>query len=114
MAGGMSSRLFGEIREKRNLAYVVKGGFEITKDFGHNFIYAGTTKENVGKVKEVILKEFEKVAKSLSEEELKGIKEQIIGNYKISMEDSQSQMINLLYFEVDGNAKKFYEFRKYF
>jgi len=112
MAGGMSSRLFSEIRERRNLAYAIKGGFEITKDFGYNFIYVGTTKENVESVKKLILEEFEKVAKSLGEKELKEIKEQMIGNYQISIEDSQEQMANLLYFEIDGNAEKFYEFEK--
>lgn len=112
LAGGMSSRLFSEIREKRNLAYSVKGDSFITKNFAYNFIYVGTMKENVEKVKKLILKEFEKVSKDLSEKELKEIKEQLIGNYYISMEDSQSQMVNLLFYEVEGNAKKFYDFEK--
>jgi len=112
MAEGLSSRLFLEIREKRNLAYAIKGGSEITNDFAYNLIYVGTMKENVEKVKKVILKEFEKVAKELDKEELKQVKEQMIGQYKINMEDSQNQMINLLFYEIDGNAKKFYEFEK--
>lgn len=112
MAGGMSSRLFSEIREKRNLAYAVKGDSEISKDFAYNFIYVGTMKENVEKVKKIILEEFKKVAESLTEKELKEVKEQIVGNYHISMEDSQMQMVNLLLYEIDGNAKTFYEFEK--
>lgn len=112
MAGGMSSRLFSEIREKRNLAYSVKGSSEINKDFAYNFVYVGTTKENVEKVKKIILEEFEKVSKNLNEKELKIIKEQMIGNYQISMEDSQSQMVNLLSEEINGNAKNFYDFEK--
>ena len=63
-------------------------------------------------MKELILKEFEKVARDFSEKELEEIKEQMIGNYQISMEDSQSQMVNLLFSEIDGNAEKFYEFEK--
>ena len=101
---------FGEIREKRNLAYAVKGNSNINKDFAYNLIYIGTTKENVEIVKKLILEEFEKISKVLTEEELKQVKEQIIGNYQISMEDSQSQMVNLLLHEIDGDAKKFYEF----
>ena len=112
MAGGMSSRLFSEIREKRNLAYAVKGDSAINDSFAYNLIYVGTTKENVGKVKEIILKEFEDVSKNLKEKELKDSKEQIIGNYQISMEDSQMQMVNLLMEEIDGNAEEFYEFEK--
>jgi predicted Zn-dependent peptidase len=110
MAGGMSSRLFSEIREKRNLAYAVKGDSNIHKDFAYNFIYIGTTKEKVEEVKGLILEEFKKVAKELGEKELNEVKTQIIGNYQISLEESQSQMVNLLFSEVDGNAKDFYEF----
>ena len=112
-AEGMSSRLFSEIREKRNLAYSVKGGSEITNDFGYNFVYVGTMKENVEKVKEIILREFEKVSKDLGEEELEKVKEQIIGNYYLEMEDSQSQMVNLLYYELDNKVEDFYNFDKF-
>ena len=112
MAGGMSSRLFSEIREKRNLAYAVKGDVSSNKDFAYGLVYVGTTKENVELVRKLILEEFEKVAESLDKKELAEIKKQMIGNYHISMEDSQSQMVNLLLYEVDGNAEKFYEFEK--
>ena len=112
MAGGMSSRLFAEIREKRNLAYSVKGDANINKNFAYNLIYVGTMKENIEKVKKLILEEFEKVANSLEEKELNQIKEQLIGNYQISMEDSQQQMINLLSYEIYENAKEFYNFEE--
>ena len=110
MAGGMSSRLFSEIREKRNLAYAVKGDANINKDFSYNFVYVGTTKENVEVVKKLILEEFEKVISGLDEEELHNTKEQLMGNYQISMEDSQSQMVGLLLSEIEGNAESFYDF----
>lgn len=112
MAGGMSSRLFSEIREKRNLAYAVKGDANIGKSFAYNFIYVGTTKENVEVVKKLILEEFEKVAESLEKKELEEIKEQMIGNFQISMEESQTQMVNLLSSEIEGNAEKFYDYEK--
>jgi len=112
MAEGMASRLFSEIREKRNLAYAVKGASDINRDYAHNLIYVGTTKEKVSEVKELILKEFEEVSKNLTEQEFKQVKEQLIGNYQISMEDSQVQMVHLLMHEIDGNAKEFYEFEK--
>ena len=112
MAGGLSSRLFEEIREKRNLAYAIKGDYDIGRYFGNNFIYIGTMPENVEIVKKLILEEFEKVSRDLGEKELNDIKEQMIGNYHIAMEDSQSQMINLIYSEVHGNAENFYDFDK--
>jgi predicted Zn-dependent peptidase len=112
MAGGMSSRLFSEIREKRNLAYAVKGETNINQFFAYNVIYVGTTKQNMELVKKLILEEFKKVSKELTEKELNEIKEQLVGNYDISMEDSQTQLINLLLYEIDGDAKKFYDFEK--
>ncbi len=112
MAEGMSSVLFHEIREKRNLAYAVKGDAEISKDYAYNLIYIGTTKENVELVKKIILEEFKKLAREFTEKQLKEVKEQIIGNFHISMEDSQSQMVNLLSYELEGNAKEFYDFEK--
>ena len=111
-AGGMSSRLFSEIREKRNLAYAVKGGSNINKEFAYNFIYIGTMKDHVENVKNLILEEFKKIIKELDEKELNEAKEQLIGNHQISMEDSQSQMAHLLSDEISGNAEEFYEFEK--
>ena len=110
MAGGMSSRLFHEIREKRNLAYAVKADSAILKDFSYGLIYVGAKKENILLIKKVIIEEFRKVSKELSEKELGQVKEQIIGNYQISMEDSQNQMVNLLMHEIDRNAEDAYEF----
>jgi len=111
-AEGMSSRLFSEIREKRNLAYSIKGGSDINKRFAYNFVYVGTMKENVEQVKKLILQEFEKVSKELDEKELAEAKQQLIGHYKISMEDSQNQLIELLAAEVHGKAEDFYEFEE--
>lgn len=110
MGEGMSSRLFSEIREKKNLAYAVKGGCEIKKEYAYNYVYVGTTAENVDKVKEIILKEFEKVSNELEEKELNEIKDQLVGNYHLAFEDSQSQMLNLLLSELNSKAEDYYEF----
>lgn len=112
MANGLSSRLFREIREKRNMAYSIFGDISDNRNFSYSYVYAGIMKENVEKVKKLILEEFKKVSKELSEKELEQSKEQVLGNHKISMESSDSQMVQLLLFEVDGNAKDFYNFEK--
>src|SRR3989344_7123008 len=104
MAGGMSSRLFSEIREKRNMAYAVKGDTASEGNYAYNQIYIGTTPENVEKVKKLILEEFEKESKELKEDELKQVKEQIIGNYLISLEDSHNILLMLLTSEIEGDA----------
>jgi len=111
MAGGLSSRLFQEIREKRNLAYGIKGYCSIDKDFGYNSIYVGCAKQNMERVKALILKEFKKI-KNLKEKELEEIKEELIGNNKISREDSQGQMMELLMAEIAGKAKESYDYEK--
>jgi predicted Zn-dependent peptidase len=112
MAHGLSSRLFHEIRDKRNMAYSIFGDVSASKDFSYSFVYAGIMKENLEKVKKLILEEFQKVSRNLSEKEFSQAKEQIIGNYKTSMENSESQMHQLLFSEMDGMAKDFYEFEK--
>ena len=112
LAGGMSSRLFNEIREKRNLAYSVKGDCNINSTYAYNAIYVGTNKENVTKVKDLIIEEFKKISKGLSEQELNQVKEQLIGNYNIGMEDSHNQLLNLISCEIDGDAREFYQFEK--
>lgn len=112
MAGGMSSRLFSEIREKRNLAYAVKGQVNIRKDYAYSLIYVGTSKENVKKIEKIILGEFKEASKSFSQKDLKIAKEQLIGNYRISMEDSEVQMTRLIFHELEGDASKFYDFEE--
>jgi len=112
LAGGMSSRLFTEIREKRNLAYSVKGDADIEKDFAYNMIFVGTMKENVEKVKKIIIEEIEKISKEIEEIEIEENKNKIIGNFKIGCEDSQSQMDRLLISEINGDAKELYEYEK--
>ncbi|MBM3246961.1 insulinase family protein [Candidatus Pacearchaeota archaeon] len=111
LAGGMSSRLFQEIREKRNLAYAVKGSCHSAKYFGYNTIYIGTSPKNIDKVKKLILEEIKKL-KKLGEKEVEDAKEQLIGNSKISREDSQGQMLDLLYNEAYGDAAKSYQYEQ--
>lgn len=111
MAGGMSSRLFQEIREKRNLAYAVKGGFNGGKRFGYGSVFVGTSPENIEPVKKLIIEEFKKI-KTLEDKEFNQAKQQLIGNSKISKEDSQGQMLDLLYHEIWGGAEKSYNYEE--
>ncbi len=106
MAGGMSSRLFSEIREKRNLAYAIKGFVEAEKNYSYSGIYVGTMPENVEKVKKLILEEFGKVVEGLDSDELESVKEQIIGNHLISQEDSHNVLLELLMEEIKGDASR--------
>ena len=112
LVGGMSSRLFQEIREKRNLAYSVRGGYSGGKKYGYNTIFVGTSPGNMEKVKVLILEEFKKVQKDINEKELNQVKEQLIGNSRISHEDSQGQMMDLLFNEIWDKAERSYEYEE--
>lgn len=112
IAYGMSSRLFREVRDKRNLAYSIFGDVNANKYFSYSYIYAGAMKENIEKIKKIILGEFKKVSRKLSKKELEDTKKQLIGNYRISMENSEGQMNQLLLSEIDGKVSEFYEFEK--
>lgn len=112
LAHGMSSRLFREVRDKRNLAYSIFGDVNANKHFSYSFIYAGALKENVEKIRRLVLAEFGKISKKLPKKEFEDTKNQLIGNYRISMENSESQMNQLLLSEIDGKVSEFYEFEK--
>ena len=112
MGGGMSSRLFSEIREKRNLAYSIHSDLDCSRYYSHTIIYVGTNAKNIKVVEDLILKEFEKVSNDLTQKELNEIKDQLIGNFQISMEDSQGQMIHLISSEIDSSAEEFYDYEK--
>ncbi len=109
LADGMSSRLFQEIREKRALAYAVKSRIEQGVGYGHYLIYVGTEKKNVPKIKEIILKEINGMA-SITQREFDDAKEQMIGQYDLMQEDSNSVSFGLLQEEIAGNAEEFYRY----
>ncbi|QQS44668.1 insulinase family protein [Candidatus Roizmanbacteria bacterium] len=91
LGGGMSSRLFIEVRERRGLCYYVSTGRELYEDTGYMVTQAGVT-NNISQVNEaieVILKEHNKIAKGdVSKEELVKAKELLKGRLLLSLEDS--------------------------
>jgi predicted Zn-dependent peptidase len=93
LGGGMSSRLFMEVRERRGLCYYISTGRELYEDVGNIVTQAGLTND-IGKIKEaiqVILKEQDKVAKGdVKAEELYKAKELLKGRLLLSLEDSSN------------------------
>lgn len=91
LGGGMSSRLFIEVREKRGLCYYISTGRELYSDVGNVVTQAGIT-NSAGKVKEairVIWNEHLKIAKGdIKDDEVTKAKESIKGRLFLSMEDS--------------------------
>lgn len=96
LGGGMSSRLFQNIREKQGLAYAVFSELTPYSDAGMLTVYAGTGKETIGQVIDLTVAEFRSLKESLvSEEELLRSKNHLKGSLMLSLESTSSRMSNL-------------------
>ena len=104
LGGGMSSRLFQNIREKQGLAYTVYSELTMYHDAGCMLIYAGTSLRSAGKVVESIVHELrELVDHKVTPEELRRAKDHLKGSFVLGLESTSSRMGNLarqeLYFK---------------
>lgn len=91
LGGGMSSRLFQEIREKRGLVYSVYSFNSMFGDTGLFGIYAGTEAKDVPLLMPVVVDEIKKVCnEKITEKEIKRAKTQIKAGLKMGLESSSS------------------------
>jgi len=96
LGGGMSSRLFQNIRERQGLAYAIYSDLNPYRDTGCLSIYAGTSRESAVKVVESVVSEFQKLKTELvPAEELRRSKDQLKGSLMLSLESSTARMSNL-------------------
>lgn len=96
LGGGMSSRLFQEIRERRGLAYSVYSFSPSYSDAGMFGMYAGCSPAKAAQVAELMLTEFRKLAKhGVSDEELARAVGQLSGASALALEDSDTRMSRL-------------------
>jgi predicted Zn-dependent peptidase len=96
LGGGMSSRLFQNIRERQGLAYAIYSDLNPYRDTGCLNVYAGTSRESAGKVVESVVSEFRKLkVEPVQEEELRRAKDQLKGSLMLSLESSTARMSNL-------------------
>jgi predicted Zn-dependent peptidase len=94
--GGMSSRLFQEIREKRGMAYTVYSYHTSFRDTGLFGIYAGTSMEHLKDVLDLFYEELQKISEEgLTETELNETREQLKGNMLIALESTTNRMNRL-------------------
>jgi predicted Zn-dependent peptidase len=101
LGGGMSSRLFQEIRENRGLAYSVYSYLPTYIDSGLVVVYAGTNEDSFQEVIDLVLNEFNHIKKGpLKNGELETAKEQLKGNLLLSMESSDNLMTRLAKNEI--------------
>ncbi len=93
LGGGMSSRLFQEVREKRGRAYSVYSFLSSYFDAGYLGIYAGTSAEWSEEVIRIVLAEIQKLTRDgLRPDELARVKNQLKGNLLLGLETSDSRM----------------------
>ena len=96
LGGGMSSRLFQNIREERGLAYSVYSDMSPYRDTGNLCVYAGTSAGKALEVVDLILAEFRNLKESpIGAEELTRAKDQLKGNILLGLESSSARMANL-------------------
>ena len=96
LGGGMSSRLFQNIRERQGLAYAIYSDLNPYRDTGCLSVYAGTSKASASKVVESIVSEFRKLKTDMvSADELRRAKDQLKGSLMLSLESSTARMSNL-------------------
>ncbi|RYD06796.1 hypothetical protein N752_02350 [Desulforamulus aquiferis] len=96
LGGGLSSRLFQEIREQRGLVYSVYSYHSSYYDTGIFGVYAGLSKQNVGQAMELIFKELKDIKqKGVTPIELQRAKDQLKGNLLLSLESVNTHMSRL-------------------
>lgn len=95
LGGGMSSRLFQEIREKRGLVYSVFSFCSNYKDTGTFGIYAACEDDKAKEVIEITTKELEKIRKDITDEELQKAKVQLKASLMMGLESSSTRMERL-------------------
>ncbi len=96
LGGGMSSRLFQNIREKQGLAYAVFSELSPYRDTGLLSVYAGTARETAGRVVRSVLDEFCSLKQQpVTKEELRRAKDHLKGSLVLSLESTSARMSNL-------------------
>jgi predicted Zn-dependent peptidase len=95
LGGGVSSRLFQEIREKRGLVYTVYSFLSSYIDTGLWGVYAGTGKKHVNTVIEKTLEELYGLHQNITGDELQRAKDQIKGSLVLGLESTSRRMQSL-------------------
>lgn len=91
LGGGMSSRLFQEVREKRGLVYSIYTFVQPFQDAGLFGLYAGTGEHEVKELMPVVIEELVKVQRGITAEELKRAKAQTKASVLMTLESTSSR-----------------------
>ena len=101
LGGSISSRLFQKLREERGMAYSVYSYLNAHADCGTFVVHAGVSPDEAGHAIGVILREFNLLKKQMvSGDELQAAKDQLKGQFMLSMESTDNRMTRLAKNEV--------------
>lgn len=91
LSGGMSARLFTEVRERRGLCYSVYATHHTVRDYGAVFCYAGTSADRAQQTLDVTLQELVRLARGVHEHELQRLKARIKSALIMQQESSSAR-----------------------
>jgi predicted Zn-dependent peptidase len=101
LGGGMSSRLFQNIREKHGIAYAVYSFADSLSDTGYYGVYLATDKSRVERARGMVLEELAKLMQTpLTSQELSEIKTQYKGGLMLGLENVSNRMMRLARMEI--------------
>ena len=104
LGGGMSSRLFQEIREKRGLAYTVYSYQSSYRDTGLFTIYMGVGEDSAEQAISLVIQELKRLREEpVPDAELQAAKEQLKGNLLLASENTDNRMTRLAKSEIYFN-----------
>ncbi|MDX1658598.1 MAG: pitrilysin family protein [Nitriliruptorales bacterium] len=95
LGGGMSSRLFQEIREQRGLAYTTYSWVASYTDTGLYGAYVGTTPARVDEALKVMIDQLDHLADTVTADEVERAKGSVKGSLVLALEDTGSRMTRL-------------------
>jgi predicted Zn-dependent peptidase len=96
LGGGMSSRLFQNVREQQGLAYSIFSDLTPYRDAGALCVFAGTAREKAERVIECVIQEFRNMkTDAITQEELQRAKDHLKGSLLLALESSSARMSNL-------------------
>ncbi len=96
LGGGMTSKLYQSVRERKGLVYTIYSALNTFVDTGHISIYAGADQENVKELVEIVSKEIRKIKKSgVTKSEVELYKKQVIGSLLLGSDDIENRMTSL-------------------
>lgn len=103
LGGGLSSRLFIELREKEGLAYELSSNYPRLVGPAHMILYVVTNSQGMNKSRKKLFKEINRIKKDpVDLDEMEAAKRRIMGEYLISKETTAGQAHNLAFFTAFG------------